>query len=76
MFESHNYQGGQLYSSVGLFWQFDPGDIYFNTPGIRPTFAHFDQKSAVFGTIITNLTENGANYASLAYKKAIHYILK
>ena len=30
---------------------------------IRPIFANFEQISSVFGTIITNLTENCAFYA-------------
>ena len=36
---------------------------------IRPTFANFDKKSPVFGTIITNLTKNGAYYALLIFLK-------
>ena len=63
--------GGQLNLSVSVFWQFDPGD----TPRflqlkskIRLIFANFDQKSSVFGTVITNLTGNGAHYVVLTYK--------
>ena len=67
--------GGQLYLSVGVFWQFEPWDtlkytmIFQLKSKIRSIFANFDQKSSVFGTIITDLTENGAYNAILTYKK-------
>ena len=57
----------KVYQSVCVFWQFEPGDTLKYTPGffqltskMRPIFDHFDQKPSVFGTIIKNLTENGA----------------
>ena len=39
---------------------------------IRTIFAHYYQKPSVFGTIITNLPENGVYYAILTYKKNIN----
>ena len=33
--------------------------------------AHFDQKLSAVGTIITNLTKNGAYYAFLTYKNVL-----
>ena len=53
--------------------QLNTPDIFLLTWKINSIFAHFDQTLYVFGTMVTNLTEKGANYAVLISQK--HHII-